>query len=198
MRRRHVLPFGAEITPRGVQFRLWAPDAAAVSLQLDQGPEITMAAEGAGWLALTTTRARAGSLYLYRTGAACCPDPAARSQPDGVFGPSEVVDPVAECPGRSNWGCDRVLPFEPASRYGSSAGLKSLIDACHARGVGVILDVVDNHFGPEGNSLPAYARAFFAGRHRTPWPRRPSSAQSSTGRRPQNRTMPRCWRSVAI
>jgi maltooligosyltrehalose trehalohydrolase len=225
VRRRHVLPFGAEITPDGVQFRLWAPDAAAVSLQLERGSEIAMAAEGEGWFALTTTRAGAGSLYRYRIGAACYPDPAARSQPNGVFGPSEVVDPlaydwsdgdwpgicwqraiiyelhvgafsaagdfigviqhlddlmalgvtlielmpVAECPGRWNWGYDGVLPFAPASRYGGPAGLKSLVDACHARGIGVILDVVYNHFGPEGNFLPAYARAFFTNQHQTPW-----------------------------
>src|SRR5262245_61017606 len=77
--------------------------------------------------------------------------------------------PVAEFPGRANWGYDGVLPFAPDSRYGRPEDLKAFVDACHAHGLAVFLDVVYNHFGPEGNYLFAYAPAFASGRHQTPW-----------------------------
>ncbi len=77
--------------------------------------------------------------------------------------------PIADFPGGRNWGYDGVLPFAPDARYGSPATLKALIDAAHARGLMVFLDVVYNHFGPEGNYLHVYARKFFTERHHTPW-----------------------------
>jgi malto-oligosyltrehalose trehalohydrolase len=77
--------------------------------------------------------------------------------------------PVADFPGRRNWGYDGVLPFAPDSTYGTPDSLKALIDAAHARGLMVLLDVVYNHFGPEGNYLHLYAPDFFTDRHRTPW-----------------------------
>lgn len=77
--------------------------------------------------------------------------------------------PVADFPGRRNWGYDGVLPYAPDSRYGSPDDLKRLIDAAHARGLMVLLDVVYNHFGPDGNYLHAYAAPFFTDRHHTPW-----------------------------
>jgi len=77
--------------------------------------------------------------------------------------------PVAEFPGRWGWGYDGVLPFAPSSRYGRPEDLKALIEACHVRGLAVFLDVVYNHFGPEGNYLHRYAPAFWSRRHRTPW-----------------------------
>jgi malto-oligosyltrehalose trehalohydrolase len=77
--------------------------------------------------------------------------------------------PVADFPGRRNWGYDGVLPFAPDSSYGRPEHLKALIDAAHARGLMVILDVVYNHFGPEGNYLSLYAPQFFNARHQTPW-----------------------------
>ena len=77
--------------------------------------------------------------------------------------------PLAEVPGRRNWGYDGVLLFAPESAYGSPEGLKRLIDLAHRRGLMVFLDVVYNHFGPEGNYLSAYAPAFFTERHQTPW-----------------------------
>ncbi|HVJ54280.1 MAG TPA: malto-oligosyltrehalose trehalohydrolase [Aliidongia sp.] len=79
------------------------------------------------------------------------------------------IMPVAETPGRWNWGYDGVLPFAPARRYGGPDQLKRLVDACHRHGIGVILDVVYNHFGPEGNFLHAYASAFFNEARKTPW-----------------------------
>ncbi|HLZ64649.1 MAG TPA: malto-oligosyltrehalose trehalohydrolase [Aliidongia sp.] len=77
--------------------------------------------------------------------------------------------PVADCPGRWNWGYDGVLPFAPTERYGGPDAMKRLVDECHRRGLGVILDVVYNHFGPSGNFLQAYASRFFTDKHRTPW-----------------------------
>ena len=77
--------------------------------------------------------------------------------------------PVAAFPGRYNWGYDGVLPFAPASIYGRPEDLKRLIGAAHAKGVMVLLDVVYNHFGPEGNYLHCYAPQFFTERYRTPW-----------------------------
>ena len=76
--------------------------------------------------------------------------------------------PLADFPGRWNWGYDGVLPFAPDSAYGTPDELKALIDAAHARGIMVILDVVYNHFGPEGNYLHRIAPPFFAKAH-TPW-----------------------------
>ena len=77
--------------------------------------------------------------------------------------------PVADFPGRWNWGYDGVLWYAPDSTYGRPEELKRLIDAAHARGLMVLLDVVYNHFGPEGNYLGLYAPAFFTERRRTPW-----------------------------
>jgi maltooligosyltrehalose trehalohydrolase len=77
--------------------------------------------------------------------------------------------PVAAFPGTRNWGYDGVLPFAPAAAYGTPDDLKRLVDAAHQRNVMVLLDVVYNHFGPEGNYLHAYAPQFFNSRHRTPW-----------------------------
>lgn len=77
--------------------------------------------------------------------------------------------PVADFPGARNWGYDGVLPFAPDSRYGHPDDLKDLIQCAHAKGLMVLLDVVYNHFGPEGNYLHAYAPQFFTERHHTPW-----------------------------
>ena len=77
--------------------------------------------------------------------------------------------PLADFPGRWGWGYDGVLPFAPDARYGRPEDLKALVEACHARGLAVFLDVVYNHFGPEGNYLHRYAPEFFSRRHATPW-----------------------------
>ncbi|MDT3706130.1 MAG: malto-oligosyltrehalose trehalohydrolase [Thiobacillus sp.] len=77
--------------------------------------------------------------------------------------------PVADFPGARDWGYDGVLPFAPESRYGRPEDLKTLVDAAHAKGLMVLLDVVYNHFGPEGNYLHVYAKPFFSDRHHTLW-----------------------------
>ena len=77
--------------------------------------------------------------------------------------------PVADVTGARNWGYDGVLPYAPSADYGSPADLKAMVDAAHGLGMMVLLDVVYNHFGPEGNYLGAYARAFFDEGVETPW-----------------------------
>ncbi|HET9107274.1 MAG TPA: malto-oligosyltrehalose trehalohydrolase [Steroidobacteraceae bacterium] len=229
--RRHEMPFGAQLLPDGrVRFRLWAPAAARVELVLEpaEGRERILPLERAadGFLELVTAEAHAGSLYRYRIdGELRVPDPASRRNPQGVHGPSEVVDPgafpwtddgwrapawreavvyelhvgtftpegtfagvarklehlqrlgvtvielmpLAEFPGSRGWGYDGVLPYAPASPYGTPRDLKSLVCAAHAHGIAMMLDVVYNHFGPEGNFLHRYAPQFFTERHSTPW-----------------------------
>ena len=225
MRRHHELPFGAELVPGGVRFRLWAPKAERVSLRLEGIGDLPMPRCEDGWTELTTGAARAGTRYRFVVDGREVPDPASRHQPEDVHGPSEVVDPrsyewrdaawqgrrweemvfyeahtgtfsergdfagvqahldhltelgvtalelmpVADFPGRRNWGYDGVLLFAPEAHYGRPDCLKRLVDACHARGLAVFLDVVYNHFGPEGNYLHTYAPAFFTERHHTPW-----------------------------
>jgi maltooligosyltrehalose trehalohydrolase len=165
-----------------------------------------------------------GSKYKYRLSKDQeFPDPVSRHQPDGVHGPSEVIDrdfewhdekwfglpienyiiyelhvgtftpegtfeaaiqhldelvdlgitavelmPVAQFPGKRNWGYDGVYPFAVQNSYGGPSGLKKFVDACHARGLAAILDVVYNHLGPEGNYLPQFA-PYFTDRYKTPW-----------------------------
>ncbi len=77
--------------------------------------------------------------------------------------------PLAEFPGERNWGYDGVLPFAPESSYGTPDDLRALVDRAHQLGLMVLLDVVYNHFGPEGNYLHRYASAFFRADCQTPW-----------------------------
>ncbi|SMD01392.1 malto-oligosyltrehalose trehalohydrolase [Rhizobium sp. RU36D] len=76
--------------------------------------------------------------------------------------------PIADFPGSRNWGYDGVLPYAPESSYGRPEDLRALIDAAHLRGMSVFLDVVYNHFGPDGNYLPSYS-PIFTDNHKTPW-----------------------------
>jgi len=76
--------------------------------------------------------------------------------------------PVAEFPGTRNWGYDGSCLYAPHSYYGGPTGLKALVDACHRQGIAVLLDVVYNHLGPEGNYLGLFG-SFFTEAHRTPW-----------------------------
>jgi maltooligosyltrehalose trehalohydrolase len=223
------MPFGAQIMPQGVRFRLWAPSCEAVGLCLGGLRHETlrpMAACGDGWFELHVAEARAGTRYRFAVKDGLrVPDPASRYNPDDVHGASEVVDPaafhwqdtawrgrrweeavvyelhvgtfssegtfagamkhlddlvelgvtavelmpVADFPGARNWGYDGALPFAPDSRYGRPEELKALIQTAHAKGLMVLLDVVYNHFGPEGNYLHVYANSFFTERHHTPW-----------------------------
>ncbi len=77
--------------------------------------------------------------------------------------------PVADFPGRRNWGYDGVLPYAPDETYGTPAQLKALVDAAHGLGLMVLLDVVYNHFGPDGAYMHVYAKPFFDPEIHTPW-----------------------------
>jgi len=229
VKRRHAMPFGAEVTPGGTRFRLWAPGASAVDVELHVADTITrqpLARGERGWFQALVEDARAGDRYLFRIdNRVSVPDPASRSNPDGVHAPSAVVDPhgyewrddawrgraweeavvyelhvgtftpqgtfaaaierfddladlgitaielmpLASFAGTRNWGYDGVLPYAPAASYGPPDDLKRLIDAAHARALMVLIDVVYNHFGPEGSYLNEYAPQFFNPRQPTPW-----------------------------
>lgn len=225
---RHDMPFGAAPRPDGVSFCLWAPSVPAVMLQIEDDPtaRFPMQAAEDGWHQLDLSTAGAGTRYRYLLpDGLLVPDPASRSNPDDVHGPSEVIDPcayawpdagwcgrpwreaviyelhvgtfspsgdfagvearldyladlgvtaleimpVADFPGRRNWGYDGVLPFAPDATYGRPEDFKRLVATAHARGLMVFLDVVYNHFGPDGNYLHCYCPEFFNPAHHTPW-----------------------------
>jgi len=77
--------------------------------------------------------------------------------------------PLADFPGQRNWGYDGVRLYAPARIYGTPEDLRALVDAAHAQGLAVILDVVYNHFGPDGNFLSQFSPDYFESRHHTPW-----------------------------
>jgi maltooligosyltrehalose trehalohydrolase len=78
------------------------------------------------------------------------------------------IMPVGQFPGNRNWGYDGVLPYAAQESYGGPHGLQRLVDACHAEGLAIVLDVVYNHFGPEGNYLGEFG-SYFNDRYKTPW-----------------------------
>ncbi len=177
-----------------------------------------------GYHSCLLTDIEPGTRYFFRLrGEQEFPDPASRFQPEGVHGPSQVVDPgfpwkmnswcgiqlsdfiiyeihvgaftaegtfdaaihhlnglkslgitalelmpVAQFPGERNWGYDGVYPFAVQNSYGGPEGLKGLVDACHAAGLAVVLDVVYNHLGPEGNYVTQFG-PYFTSRHQSPW-----------------------------
>lgn len=223
----HHMPFGAELRPEGVRFRLWAPSHSAVEVELDHGAaRLPMLPQTEGWHELVTERAHTGTRYsLVLPDGRHVPDPASRFQPDDVHGPSEVVDPaayswrnaswrgrpweqavvyelhvgaftpqgsfsavlekldhlralgvtaielmpIADFPGGRNWGYDGVSLYAPDTSYGRPEELKALVDAAHGHGLMVLLDVVYNHFGPEGAYIHTIAPQTFTQRHHTPW-----------------------------
>lgn len=77
--------------------------------------------------------------------------------------------PLAQCPGRWNWGYDGVDLFAPSHVYGTPEDLRRLVEAAHRRGLGIILDVVYNHLGPDGAYLSAFSPYYFTDRHKSPW-----------------------------
>jgi maltooligosyltrehalose trehalohydrolase len=131
---------------------------------------------GGGWLEAVVD-CGPNDHYRFRLNNVVFPDPASRLQSGGVHGWSVVQSPaarlelmpIAAFPGQRNWGYDGVLPFAPAEAYGSPETLRDLISKAHALGLSVILDVVYNHFGPDGNYLPLYAKRFFREDFKTPW-----------------------------
>jgi len=209
-------------------FRVWAPKAQGVTVRFRNSQTIReqgLEREDRGYFAGTVEGVQAGDRYTYvLDGSIERPDPASRFQPDGVHGPSMIVDPasfvwtdegwrgddlsryviyelhvgafsdagtfdgvvsrlgylrdlgvtalelmpVGQFPGARNWGYDGVYPFAPQNSYGGFTGLKRLVDRTHSMGLSVILDVVYNHLGPEGNYLGDFGH-YFTDRYKTPW-----------------------------
>ncbi len=220
------LQLGTSLEGPRTRFSVWAPHAQQVALKLLRfNTSIAMAPRLSGYFEAEVADVRAGDRYVYiLDGVKERPDPVSRSQPDGVHGASEVVDPlrfhwtdqnwrglpleklilyelhvgtfsdkgtfdaiiphlpylrdigitaielmpIAQFSGARNWGYDGVGLYAPHSTYGGPNGLKTLIDACHRIGIAVILDVVYNHVGPEGNYLQDFG-PYFTDRYRTPW-----------------------------
>ncbi|MDV9032671.1 malto-oligosyltrehalose trehalohydrolase [Pseudomonas sp. RAC1] len=203
------------------RFALWAPDARNVSVEIQGQPAVTLLPEHDGWFA-GTAPCTPGDRYFFKIDDKLkVADPASRYQPEGVHGPSEIVElshyswehpwqgrpwheaviqelhvgvlggykgvaqqlprlaelgitaielmPVNQFPGERNWGYDGALPFAAQHTYGSPAELCHLVDQAHGHGLMVMLDVVYNHFGPDGNFLPQYASTFFREDRQTPW-----------------------------
>jgi maltooligosyltrehalose trehalohydrolase len=208
------------------RFTVWAPGRRQVVVSFPGSDRVVeLTPRGGGYHEAVVDGCGPGERYqLLLDGDGPFADPASRAQPEGVHGPSQVVDlrahqwgdaghrarplwqqvisevhvgtftpggtfdsavaglddlvevgisavelmPVAQFPGRRNWGYDGVFPFAVQSSYGGAGGLQRFVDACHARGLDVILDVVYNHLGPEGNILGAFG-PYFTDRYRTPW-----------------------------
>lgn len=215
---------GATPGPGGCDFLVWAPSAERVELNIvNQNRAVPMEPQRDGYHAARVSGVGPGDLYTYRFNGVERPDPASRSQPRGVHGPSEVVDPnfpwddggwtglpladyviyelhvgtftsdgtfeavipkldylrslgvtaveimpISQFPGGRNWGYDGVAPFAAQNTYGGPAGFRRLVNACHKAGLAVILDVVYNHLGPEGNYLREFG-PYFTDRYKTPW-----------------------------
>ena len=219
---------GAHIGPQGVRYCVWAPGKHVAEVVRPDGRlVVTLEPAGDGYFAGVDPAGKAGDLYRYRLGGeAAFPDPASRFQPEGVHGPSQVVDPsafpwrhdagwrkfslddlviyelhvgtftpagtfraaieklgdlvelgvtaielmpLADFPGRWNWGYDGVALYAPSRAYGTPDDLRALVDAAHGAGLSVILDAVYNHLGPDGNYLGAYTGEYFNPAHKTPW-----------------------------
>jgi maltooligosyltrehalose trehalohydrolase len=207
------------------RFRLWAPGAETVRVQVNGKKYPLDRAEG-GWWEAAVEAAGPGSDYAYflNDEDRALPDPRSEWQPQGVHGPSRLLDhgafpwqdsgwtapplasaviyelhvgtftpegtldaaqkkldalkelgithvelcPVASFPGVQGWGYDGVDLFAPHEPYGGPEALKRFVDACHAKGLAVLLDVVYNHFGPAGNYVGKFG-PYFTHAHNTPW-----------------------------
>lgn len=209
-------------------FTVWAPFCSRMELKLFlRGGHklIAMEDDGLGYFHAEVSNISSGTRYAYvLDGKKERPDPVSRFQPEGVHGPSSIVDPddfkwkdngwkgvsmrdmifyeahigtfspegtfdgaikklpylkklgitcleimpVAQAPGRRNWGYDGVGLFAVQNNYGGPEGLRRLVSACHRTGLAVCLDVVYNHLGPEGNYLHDYG-PYFTKKYHTPW-----------------------------
>ncbi len=218
---------GAVYSNDGVcRFTVWAPLAARIEVHIVSPEEgwIPLDKQERGYHRATVEGVKPGSRYFYRIDDTKeSPDPVSFFQPQGVHGPSEIIDPqfdwddtewsglplesyliyeihtgtftaegtfeaiiprldnlknlgisaielmpVGQFPGSRNWGYDGVYPFAVQDSYGGPGGLKKLVNACHRCGMAIVLDVVYNHLGPEGNHLRDFG-PYFTDRYRTPW-----------------------------
>lgn len=226
---RDYVAAGAHPGPSGVTYCVWAPERSELRVAIGEGDHdlryFDLEKTRSGYFVGRDEEGRAGDLYRFDLDGVLTPDPASRYQPQGVFGPSQVVDPasyrwqtrdwkrpplkgrviyelhvgaatpegtfrglisrldaladlgvntlelmpLADFPGARNWGYDGVMLFAPARCYGEPDDLRALVDAAHQRGLAVILDVVYNHLGPNGNVLPAFCRHYFHGTRASSW-----------------------------
>ncbi len=223
-----TMSIGAERAEGGAHFRVWAPKRKSVSVVLDDGAEHALsAATDGGYFSGIVPDVPVGVRYRFRLDddQRLYPDPASRFQPEGVHGPSELVDPstyswgdsawpglpshghviyelhigcftpegtwasaaeklnhlkdlgvtiievmpVHAFPGKRNWGYDGVDLFAPTENYGPPDDFRRFVDRAHGLGIGVILDVVYNHFGPDGNYLTAFSDVYFTDKHANDW-----------------------------
>ena len=206
------------------EFTVWSPTLKEVAVQI-VAPEkrlIPMQQDEEGYWKVKASGIEPGTLYFYKLeGNKDRPDPASKFQPQGVHGPSQVIDtntfawddtnwsgipldetiiyelhvgtfttegtfeamiprlstlrdlginaieimPIAQFPGERNWGYDGVYLFAAQDSYGGPEGFKKLVNACHQHGISVILDVVYNHLGPEGNYLSEFGPYFTSKYH---------------------------------
>lgn len=225
---RRKLPIGAEVTPDGVQFRVWAPDQPQLHVVTELGQRLKLLRTEDGYFTGLLKDHASGTRYrLELTTGEQIPDPASRFQPEGPHGPSEVIDPgtfawtdaawrgrplsefvlyeihigtftsegtwaaatnelpelaaagltalevmpVAEFPGNFGWGYDGVSLFAPTRLYGAPDDFRRFVDTAHRYGLCVLLDVVYNHFGPDGNYTGKLAQAYFTDRYENEWGR---------------------------
>ncbi len=216
--------YGATLEGGRAEFRVWAPNARKVTLRLVGGGEFPMQRSPDGTFSVQT-KAQAGDRYFYLLDRhKPLPDPVSRLLPEGVHGPTAIVDanafawsdqnwrglelrdyiiyelhagafspegtfeavvhrleylkslgisvielmPVAAFPGTRNWGYDGVSMYAVQAGYGGPDGLKRLVNAAHRAGLAVMLDVVYNHLGNEGNYLRLFG-PYFTHHHTTPW-----------------------------
>jgi maltooligosyltrehalose trehalohydrolase len=209
------------------EFVVWAPLLDQVQLKFVSlhKKNIPMGKDTNGYWKAVVEGVFPGTLYFYTLdGERDRPDPASHFQPEGVHGPSQVIDhnafdwvdgnwrgislsemimyelhvstftgegtfesviqrlddlkdlginaieimPVAQFPGERNWGYDGAYPFAVQNSYGGPDGLKRLVNECHKKGLAIILDVVYNHLGPEGNYLWDFG-PYFTDKYKTPW-----------------------------
>jgi maltooligosyltrehalose trehalohydrolase len=215
--------FGARlISADCTRFRLWAPNARSVCVDIDGLGRFPLQKQAEGWFE-AEIGCGSGALYRYHINDhIMVPDPAADAQAGDVHGASVVFDhgayhwrhhqwkgrpwheaviyelhvgalggfagvteqlqnlaelgvtaielmPIAAFSGPHNWGYDGVLAYAPDGTYGAPDELKHLIDTAHGLGLMVFLDVVYNHFGPDGNYLGVYASDFYRHDRKTPW-----------------------------
>ena len=218
---------GARVVEDGTVFTVWAPRQKSVTIALEDGGVHEMERLPDGYFRLHLRASGAGRRYWYQLAEGRYADPVSRFQPDGVLGPSMVIDhaafewsddgwsgaapahqqviyemhvgtftpagtwaaaqerlpelaslgittievmPISEFAGRFGWGYDGVFFFAPFHHYGTPDDAKRFIDAAHAAGLGVILDVVYNHIGPVGSVLHHYSDTYFAD-HDSEWGR---------------------------
>jgi maltooligosyltrehalose trehalohydrolase len=219
---------GANLQQNGkCMFTVWAPEKDAMVLHIvaPEEQKIEMQQDKWGyWTAEVEGVTTEHKYYYCPSNGTDFPDPVSYHQPEGVHGPSQVVDhsayqwqdvawrglplrdyvlyelhvgtfteegtfeaiiprlqelkelgitaieimPVAQFPGGRNWGYDGVQPYAVQNTYGGPEGFKKLVEACHQQGMAVVLDVVYNHLGPEGNYLGKYA-PYFTTKYHTPW-----------------------------